>query len=261
MTKDEKYKHQRGSGSNINNSRNHHDHHHHDSRSNNGASSSSSFQPNKKKQTVVSLQAFARGKKGAIKALHSYRERKEQKRLHTAKALRSYSQVMKREGYEPGQGASRKRRPENDNGKKTEEKEKQYQHQHEKTTTIAQEEDDSSKGRIVDMEINNQQVENDNSNKARYPRTGAGGSHKQAIKVDSNNRKNHHHSPPTPPTLLQQEQDREKERRQKLWARKQKTVLLRQRTRKGQPIMKNLVHDILEKLQKEKQQQESSSSK
>jgi hypothetical protein len=85
MTKDEKYKQKSGGSS----SRNRHH-----------ASNNSSGVAPKKKQTVVSLQAFARGKKGAIKALHSYRERKEQKRLHTAKALRSYSQVMKREGYE-----------------------------------------------------------------------------------------------------------------------------------------------------------------
>ena len=48
----------------------------------------------------------------------------------------------------------------------------------------------------------------------------------------------------------------EKERKHKLRERRQRTRRLQQRTSKGQPIMKNLVHDILHKLEKEKQEEE-----
>lgn len=44
---------------------------------------------------------------------------------------------------------------------------------------------------------------------------------------------------------------REKKRKLKLRERKERTRKLRQRTSKGQPIMKNLVHDILHKLENE----------
>jgi hypothetical protein len=57
---------------------------------------------------VLSVEQFAH-RKGVTKAIQSFRKRKEKKHLRTATALRSYKKVMKQEGYEPGQGASRKR--------------------------------------------------------------------------------------------------------------------------------------------------------
>jgi hypothetical protein len=44
----------------------------------------------------------------------------------------------------------------------------------------------------------------------------------------------------------------EVERHRKLAFRKKRTEMLKQKTSRGQPIMKNLVHDILSKLEKEK---------
>jgi hypothetical protein len=56
----------------------------------------------------------------------------------------------------------------------------------------------------------------------------------------------------------EQERRREQEqtRSRKLRERRQRSIQLGQRTKKGQPIMKNVVHDILRKLEKEQQQQQ-----
>ena len=56
----------------------------------------------------------------------------------------------------------------------------------------------------------------------------------------------------------QQEREKDKnvqvkERIKKLKKRRQRTKLLTQRTSKGQPVMKNIVQDILQKLQDEQQ--------
>jgi hypothetical protein len=52
----------------------------------------------------------------------------------------------------------------------------------------------------------------------------------------------------------------QKERGRALRRRRQRHDRLSARTAKGQPIMKNIVHDILDKLQKEKKQEATSSS-
>ena len=47
----------------------------------------------------------------------------------------------------------------------------------------------------------------------------------------------------------------EREKKEKLKRRQERTRLLSARTSKGQPIMKNIAMDILNKLQREQQQQ------
>merc|ERR1711865_243989 len=54
---------------------------------------------------------------------------------------------------------------------------------------------------------------------------------------------------------LQHKEQANKDKLRKLKARKQQTKLLSQRTAKGQPIMKNTIHNILYKLEKQKQQE------
>ena len=61
-----------------------------------------------RRRQAMSVESFAH-RKGVTKAIQSFRERKERKFVHTAKNLRAYRKVMKREGFEPGRGASRKR--------------------------------------------------------------------------------------------------------------------------------------------------------
>jgi len=58
-------------------------------------------------------------RKGPIKAFESFKERKQEKKWKTARALRQYKQVMHQEGYEAGTGASRKRKREDEETKAT----------------------------------------------------------------------------------------------------------------------------------------------
>ena len=155
--------------------------------------------PQQQRRTaVVALDNFAH-RKGVKKALDEFRERKEKKRVTTAKALRTYQKVMKQEGYEPGKGASRKRGIE-DTTNAPEEPRKKRTHMFQKPVQQAEE----RKRGIEQNQID--QVKN------------------------------------------------EKERKHKLRERRQRTKMLTQRTKHGQPVMKNMVHDILNKLERQKSQ-------
>lgn len=147
----------------------------------------------KRRTAVVALDNFAH-RKGVKKALDEFRERKEKKRVETAKALRIYQKVMKQEGYEPGRGASRKR------GAEEPEKEAKKKRTHMFQKPVQQAEE-RKKG------IEESQIEKGKN---------------------------------------------EKERKHRLRERRQRTKMLTQRTKNGQPVMKNMVHDILNKLERQK---------
>lgn len=171
------------------------------------------------RRTVVSLENFAH-RKADGKAITAFRERKQKKRLHTAQALRKYQKVMHAEGYEPGKGASRrriftedKRSSEQLLPKSSDEKDEPRKQRHDKTNPFSKDT-------------------------------------RHAEKKESNMANNHSHQQQQ---NLDDQKAREKQRKKKLRERRQRTKMLRQKTSKGQPIMKNLVHDILDKLEKEKQ--------
>ena len=164
----------------------------------------------KKQDAVIKVEDFA-NRRGVNKGLEKFKERKETKRVQTASALKYYKKVMKKEGYDAGAGASRKR-PRNDN-------------------------DDSHAA--VD--------------------TTATSVHKK--KKEECDKRKSHYNPVAKKTdqRKQQEEERrvqaEQRVRQKevaLRKRRQRHKLLTARTAKGQPIMKNLVQDILNQLQDEK---------
>lgn len=160
-------------------------------------SKTSKTEDSKRRTAVVALDNFAH-RKGVKKALDDFRERKEKKRVETAKALRSYQKVMKQEGYEPGRGASRKRGA--DAEASAMESKKKRTHMFQKPLQQAEE---RKKGATENK------IEKEKS---------------------------------------------EKERKKRLRERRQRTRMLSQRTKHGQPVMKNLVHDILHKLERQKQQ-------
>lgn len=180
--------------------------------------------PPYRRRTVVGLEEFAHRHKADGKAISAFRERKERKRRHTAQALRKYQKVMHAQGYEPGRGASRKRTAETtaeDSNRQTQEPPKN---------------DDD-----------------DNRNNHNPPTT-----HKRHHKTTpflKDIQKAQKQKEAAQSTMVDRE-TREQQRQQKLRDRRQRTKLLRQRTARGQPVMKNLVHDILHKLEKEKQQQQ-----
>jgi hypothetical protein len=170
---------------------------------------------------VLSVEQFAH-RKGVTKAIQSFRKRKEKKRVHTATALRSYKKVMKQEGYEPGRGASRKRIDEM--------QESQEATAPEQSAAAASVSNEASSSLPTEKPARRQK-----SNPFQ----------KSMMKADDRQR-----------DILQAREDREtreSERNGKLQERKHRHQLLTKRTRKGQPIMQNVVDDILAKLQKDQE--------
>jgi hypothetical protein len=190
---------------------------------NTNKSSSGLAEPKRSRQTVLALDDFAH-QKGVVHALHGFRERREKKRLHTAKALRVYKKVMKREGYEPGTGASRKRMTEtavelNEGGG---------------------DKDDSRENNTAPVDTAT--MANDSTNIARKKRSNL---FQKSIQKAHERKQAHVQS-------VQDRQVSERERQQRIKERRYRTKLLSQRTSKGQPVMKNIVQDILRKLEREK---------
>jgi hypothetical protein len=165
---------------------------------------------------VLSVEQFAH-RKGVTKAIQSFRKRKEKKQLRTATALRSYKKVMRQEGYEPGQGASRKR----------------------VDGTEESREATQPSASVAGAEASPSHTEKPARRQKSNP-------FQKSIQKADDRKKN-----------IQQAQEdresRESERNGKLRERKHRHQLLTKRTRKGQPIMKNVVEDILSKLQKEQE--------
>ena len=209
---------------------------------------------NTNRRTVVGLEAFARGGgTGTGKAIAAFRDRKQRKRRHTAQALRQYAKIMHKEGYMPGQGASRKRRQTEEGNeiiiddKNSNETNDAFEISTTKTTV-----GDRLDKKQKPATSNDDDDDDDNNNKNNIIPAPHTRRHKinpykdlqsKATTTNNNNNMN-----------LKTKELQEKERKRKLRERRQRTRRLQQRTSKGQPIMKHLVHDILHKLEKEQQQ-------
>lgn len=153
-------------------------------------------EPRRKGNSVISLTQFAHSKsKGTRKAIEKYKQKKQAKFNHNAQLLKQYKKVMKKEGFEAGKGASRKRNKDDDD----------------------EDGERSSKKR----------VKADPFAKAKRKA--------EQAQLDSEKR------------VIEREEGKkkqsEKEKQKKLRARK-----LSKRTKKGQPIMKNMIGDMLEKI-------------
>lgn len=160
----------------------------------------------------ISLDAFVH-RKGQVRALEEFKYRKQRKRSETAKALRSYRKVMKQQGYEAGQGASRKRVEETPTAEKA-------------TTATASEQD---KEGAAKKEYKKRHKMNPFQKAARKAEE-----HKKVAE-----------------SKKERKDQGEKERQKRLKERKQRTKLLSKRTKRGQPIMKHMVDNLLSKLEKQ----------
>mmetsp|Transcript_55085 Transcript_55085/g.159510 ORF Transcript_55085/g.159510 Transcript_55085/m.159510 type:complete len:166 (+) Transcript_55085:139-636(+) len=83
-------------------------------------------------KNAISLENFGQ-RKGQVRALEEFRNRKERKRKETAIALRKYKKTMKSEGYEAGTGAGRKRRTEEEEQDEKKFDDKKVPHKRQKT--------------------------------------------------------------------------------------------------------------------------------
>jgi rRNA processing len=269
-------------------------------------------------KVVMSVEAFAHQKnKGAAKAIEGFKKRREAQRLGTAKELRSYQRLMKREGYVPGSGASRRRRDvqgeeEDDDDVdddgidvvEDQQAQRSVDSRGHKESGRRGDRDSSARASTTtersaaskgDHDDFFQQVDAHGQTRLDHGDDGAAarkrpaqdddvvaqGAARAAAASSSSSSSSHptkdrlphkaskHHSPHKSSLQraadrrleqIQQEQERRKQqekiRAQKLRERKQRTKMLGERTKKGQPIMKNIVHDILRKLEREKEQEQ-----
>lgn len=186
---------------------------------------SSKHQKNERRaaNSVISLTQFAHAKsRGTRRAIENYKQKKQTKFNHNASLLREYRKAMKNEGYEAGKGASRKRSlSDNDNN-------------------------DDIDGNLNDQEaVKNDAVENIN----------------QSNQDKNERKKKRHKSDPLAKAKQKAKQSKidQKEREEmrikskednqrKIKLKKERAKKLAKRTRKGQPIMKNVVGDLLKKI-------------
>ncbi len=181
--------------------------------------------------SVISLTQFAHSKsKGTRRAIEKFRQKKKSKFNRNAGLLREYRKAMKSEGYDPGQGASRKRQLDEDN--------------------------DNNLKSMKRSNYDEEEEDNNNNNSNNKPVEREEGQVKKK-------RKKFHKSDPfakakamAKQSKVEEEQRREmrvkkiKENEKKVKQKKIKTRKLAKRTNRGQPIMKNVVGDLLEKIKK-----------
>jgi hypothetical protein len=211
------------------------------------AGGSTAERPAHARRGMVGVEAFARRKGGTTKAIKEFQKRKEKKRTQTAQTLRRYRKVMKQEGYEPGAGASRKRQHQQLYSGKIDPEEEQDKFAH-----TPQEQADTE-------ELKKNSAHQDGDEDSHSDKDDS----KRVVSEDGKRRKKEKSNPfakalkkakeaVSDATARQEEQEkRDKERRSRLNERKKKTRLMAQRTQRGQPIMKNMMGNILDKLQRQ----------
>lgn len=167
----------------------------------------------RRRQAAISLNSFS-SKKGHDRALQEYKKRKETKFQKNATLLREYQRAMKQEGYEVGKGASRWR---NEEGRKG-----------------------SSKKRKQDTNNDDADDTNNEHHQSRTKR------HKSDPLLKA--RKHAEARKAEKAELINQKETKIKNESKKQHDRKVRAKKLMKRTRKGQPVMKNVIGDLLGKI-------------
>ena len=162
------------------------------------------------RRKAVGFEAFAKGKKGVTRAIKEFRVRKEKTTRDKAILLRGYKKVMKQEGLEAGRGANRKRGRDD-------------------------EKDDDANNNDGGKSDGEQQVQEKKKRKKFDPMA------KRLQKLADKRKEKD--------DLYEAIESKKKEQVQKEKERKQRTQTLKKRTRRGQPIMKDVISGLLNKLE------------
>ena len=149
----------------------------------------------------ISLERFGQ-QRGQVRALEEFRNRKNKKRLETAKALRTYKKTMKMEGFEAGKGAARKRK-------------------------------------VPDVETADHVRESENSQPSKRHK-----SNTMQKSIEKARKKKEESE-----EMKKSMEESRNERDRKLKERKKMSRLLAKRTKRGQPIMKHTIENMLRKLE------------
>lgn len=180
------------------------------------------------RRKAAGIEAFT-AQKGVTRSIQTYKHRKESKLAKKASLLREYHKVMKKEGLEAGRGKRKRDYMDNDDNTEqieTRQNERDENHQADAITVENEEEKDSMKKQV----------------RKRKPKMNP---LTKALQK-ANERK--------------AEQEQEQLRRQKEQAerktrmahRKRTAKMLSQRTKKGQPVMKNVIADLLSRIEQKK---------
>lgn len=165
----------------------------------------------RRKQAAISLNSFS-SKKGHDRALQEFKKRKETKFQKNATLLREYQRAMKQEGYEVGKGASRWR---DEDGRKGSKKRK-----------------------------NSEEDDNDNMDEETYEQRKARTKRQKSDPL-LKARKIAEQRKAEKAELIAQKETKIKNEGKKQYDRKSRAKKLLKRTRKGQPVMKNVIDDLL----------------
>ena len=217
-------------------------------------------------------------KSTATKSLLKFRQRQEQHDFKKAQQYKSYQRVMKREGYGTDKDKNNRKRhrdEESDNGSDTKNNfdndtsplklnniaglnDSVSEQMHDSHDDKNMQESNIEKLIIVSMNKPDSTEINSNGRKQILKNSGDDLQNSKNKQSDKWNKKRNQ---------VQEEQRRaaeyserqiqmEREKKEKLKRRQERTRLLSARTSKGQPIMKNIAMDILNKLQREQQLQQ-----
>eukprot|EP00978_Attheya_sp_CCMP212_P018201 scaffold49502_cov53-Attheya_sp.AAC.2 len=176
--------------------------------------------PNSNRRLAVTVTQFAATPKGSIRQLHKFRDKKQKEVQHRAKLLRGYQKVMKKEGYEAGTGASRKRR--------------------DPTSSRREEQDDDNKDSKKESRPEDEESAPTGKRRKKVAKSDPFAKARQKAQEAKEGRQK----------AQEGRAQRDVEVAQKLVARKKRGKLLRQRTKRGQPVMKNVITDMLQQIQK-----------
>lgn len=174
---------------------------------------------------VISLTQFAHAKsQGTRKAIENYKHKKQSKFNRNAGLLREYRKVMKSEGYEAGKGASRKRPLQEDEGGRNND----------------DEDYDRKRTGIVDIRNGDDNYNGDQKNVKKRHKADPFAKAKEMAKRSKEDRVHQREM-----KVKEQEENKKKLKQKQIRSRK-----LAKRTSRGQPVMKHVVSDLLEKVKK-----------
>jgi hypothetical protein len=182
-------------------------------------------QNQRRRQAAISLASFST-KKGHDRALQEYKKRREVKFQKNATLLREYQKVMKQEGYDAGRGASRKR------------------------TDRPRRLDDGSDGEDAGGtgDGGGNKFTPDRSENKEH--TTAVQSRKKRQKSDPlhHARKEAERRKAEQLEAISRKEQRQQQEGKKLKDRKVRAKKMMQRTKRGQPLIKNVIGDLLAKI-------------
>lgn len=175
-------------------------------------------QTKRRKQAAISLTKFST-KKGHDRALQEYKKRKETKFQKNATLLRTYQKAMKKEGYDAGRGASRKRRSTGD-----------------------------LKEGDLDNDVVGEKEETSNNNSKDFETVDSVVRKKKRADPLHHAKKEAERRKTERMEVINTNEVRQKEMNKREQERKARAKKMMQRTRRGQPLIKNVIGDLLIKI-------------